>query len=288
MVVKDIKRVLVLGIGVMGNGIVQSCASAGYDVTVVDVSDEILERGLSNIKKSLGRFVKSGKMTQDEADAIFNRITPTLNLEEAAKAADYVIEAVTEKLEIKEEIFRKLDENCREGVILGSNTSTLPIAALGAVTERPELVIGTHFMNPPPLMKGVEIIRSIATSDETTEITNKFIESLGKVPIVVKDSPGFITNRLLFILLNEAARTHAEGLSGIEDADTLLKLCFNWPMGPFELMDLIGLDTCVFVLDSIYKETGNPTYAPAPILREYMRSGWLGRKSGRGWYDYSK
>ncbi|RLG35642.1 3-hydroxybutyryl-CoA dehydrogenase, partial [Methanosarcinales archaeon] len=207
MVVKDIKRVLVLGIGVMGNGIVQSCASAGYDVTVVDVSDEILERGLSNIKKSLGRFVKSGKMTQDEADAIFNRITPTLNLEEAAKAADYVIEAVTEKLEIKEEIFRKLDENCREGVILGSNTSTLPIAALGAVTERPELVIGTHFMNPPPLMKGVEIIRSIATSDETTEITNKFIESLGKVPIVVKDSPGFITNRLLFILLNEAART---------------------------------------------------------------------------------
>ncbi|MHC1635233.1 MAG: 3-hydroxyacyl-CoA dehydrogenase family protein [Candidatus Methanospirareceae archaeon] len=282
----EIKKVCVVGIGVMGHGITQVCAQAGYETSVVDLTDEILEKGMNNIKNSLSKFVKKGKMTQEEMDKIIGRIKPTTSLEEGAKDADYVIEAVFEDVEVKKEVFKKLDEICPSHTILGTNTSTIPITLIGSATKRPEKVIGAHFMNPPPLMPGVEVITGLRTSKETLDITLDFIKSLGKETVVVKDTPGFVTNRIIHIVINEGVKLLEEGVASAEDIDKICRLCFNWPMGPLQLADLIGLDIATNVLESIYQETGWEWFKPAKPLKRMKEAGWLGRKTGKGFYEY--
>ncbi|RZN71493.1 MAG: 3-hydroxyacyl-CoA dehydrogenase family protein [Candidatus Methanolliviera hydrocarbonicum] len=283
----EIKKVCVVGIGVMGNGITQVSAQAGYDTSVVDLSDEILQRGLGNITKSLSKFVEKGKLTEEEMEEVVGRIKPTTDLKEGAKDADFVIEAVFERSDAKKEVFKELDEICPPDTILASNTSTIPISLLGSATKRPEKVMGTHFMNPVPLMRGVEMIRSLATSENTLNTSLEFIQSLGKETAVVKDSPGFVTNRLMPLILNEAAKMYEEGLSTVEDADKIVRLSFNWPMGPFQLFDLIGIDTICDVLEAVYTETGWERYKPAPIIRRMVEVGWTGRKAKKGFYEYT-
>jgi 3-hydroxybutyryl-CoA dehydrogenase len=284
----EIKKVCVVGTGVMGNGIVQVCAQSGYDTSVVDVSDDLLQRGLGNIKKSLSKFVEKGKLTQEQMSKAVGGIKPTTNLKEGAKEADFVIEAVFERGDVKRDIFRQLDGICPPHTILASNTSTIPISLLGSVTKRPEKVIGTHFMNPVPMMRGVEIIKSLATSEETLSISLDFIHSLDKETAVVKDSPGFVTNRIMPLFLNEAAKLYEENLATVEDMDKVVRLSFNWPMGPFQLLDLIGIDTIVDVLEAVYIETGWERYKPVPVLKRMKEVGWTGRKTGKGFYDYTR
>jgi 3-hydroxybutyryl-CoA dehydrogenase len=284
----EIKKVCVVGTGVMGNGIVQVCAQAGYDISVVDIRDDLLERGINNIKWSLSKFVEKGKLTQEQMDKVMRRIKPTTNMKEGAKEADFVIEAAFERADVKKDIFGQLDEICPSHTILASNTSTIPISLLGSVTKHPERVIGTHFMNPVPLMRGVEIIKSLATSEETLKISLDFIQSLGKETAVVKDSPGFVTNRIMPLFLNEAAKLYEENLATVEDMDKIMRLSFNWPMGPFQLLDLVGIDTMVDLLEAVYMETGWERYKPAPILKRMREIGWTGRKTGKGFYDYTK
>jgi 3-hydroxybutyryl-CoA dehydrogenase len=284
----EIKKVCIIGTGVMGNGIVQVCAQAGYDTSVVDVSDDILKRGLYNIKKSLSKFVEKGKLTQEQMNEVAGRIKPTTNMKEGAKEADFVIEAAFERADVKKDIFKQLDDICPSHTIMASNTSTIPISLLGSATKHPERVIGTHFMNPVPLMRGVEIVTSLATSEETLRISLDFIHSLDKETAVVKDSPGFVTNRIMPLFLNEAAKLHEENLATLEDMDKIVRLSFNWPMGPFQLLDLIGIDTMVDLLEAIYMETGWERYKPAPILRRMKELSRTGRKTGKGFYDYTK
>jgi 3-hydroxybutyryl-CoA dehydrogenase len=284
--IEKIKKVCVIGIGVMGRGIAQVCAQAGYDTSVVGKSDETLEKKMSDIKNSLSRAIKRGKITQAAMDKIMERITGTARLEEGAKGADFVIEAVPERLDVKQDIFRELDEICPEDTILGSNTSTIPIASLGAVTKRPDRVIGTHFFNPAPVMRGVEVIKSISTSEDTVKKTLEFIKSLGKKGVAVKDSPGFLVNRISTLILNEAAKIYQENLASKEDIDQILKLSLNWPMGPFQLLDLVGIDTAVDALNTIYNETGWDRYKPAPPLTRLVKVGWTGRKAGKGFHEY--
>ncbi|MHC1599868.1 MAG: 3-hydroxyacyl-CoA dehydrogenase family protein [Candidatus Methanospirareceae archaeon] len=283
------KKVCVVGIGVMGNGLAQVCAQAGYDTSIVGRSEESLERGLKNIQRGLSIFVKRGRIQQEEADSILDalRAQATTSLEEGAKGADFVIEAVYEDLALKKEIFRALDRICPEHTILASNTSTFPITALATVTKRPDKVIGTHFMNPPPLVHGVEIIKSLLTSEDTVRRTDEFIRSLGKEPIEVKDSPGFVVSRMICLVMNEAVRMHEEGIASVEDIDKIARLCFNWPMGPFQLLDLIGVDIVAAVLNAMYNETGSERFKPALLMVQMVRAGWTGRKAGRGFYDYT-
>jgi 3-hydroxybutyryl-CoA dehydrogenase len=282
----EIKKVCIVGTGVMGNGITQVCAHAGYETSVVDLNDAILKRALENIKKSLSKFVEKGKITQDKMDETIGKIKPTTDIKEGAKDADYVIEAVFERSEVKKGVLKQLDEISPSNTILASNTSTIPISLLGSATKRPDKVIGTHFMNPVPLMRGVEIIKSVVTSEETLNTSLDFIHSLGKETAVVKDSPGFVTNRIMPLILNEAAKMYEEGLASVEDADKIVRLSFNWPMGPFQLLDLIGIDTTVDILDAIYMETGWERYKPAPVIRRMREVGWTGRKTKKGFYDY--
>lgn len=282
----EIKKVCIVGTGVMGNGITQVCAQAGYETSVVDLSDALLKRALENIKKSLSKFVEKGKITQDKMDETIGRIKPTTDIKDGAKDADFVIEAVFERSDVKKGVLKQLDEISPSNTILASNTSTIPISLLGSATKRPDKVIGTHFMNPVPLMRGVEIIKSVVTSEETLNTSLDFIHSLGKETAVVKDSPGFVTNRLMPLVLNEAAKMYEEGLSTVEDADKIVRLSFNWPMGPFQLLDLIGIDTICDVLEAIYIETGWERYKPAPVIRRMREVGWTGRKTKKGFYDY--
>ena len=284
-----VKKVCVVGIGVMGNGLVQVCAQAGYETSVVSRNEESLERGLRNIQGGLSIFVKRGRLQQEEADSILDalRARATTSLEEGARGADFVIEAVYEDLNLKEEIFRELDRICPEHAILASNTSTFPITALATITKRPDKVIGTHFMNPPPLVHGVEIIKSLLTSEETVRRTDEFIRSLGKEPIEVKDSPGFVVSRMICLVMNEAVRMHEEGIASVEDIDKIARLCFNWPMGPFQLLDLIGIDIVAAVLNAMYNETGGDRFKPALRMVQMVRAGWTGRKAGRGFYKYT-
>lgn len=284
-----VKKVCVVGIGVMGNGLVQVCAQAGYETSVVSRNEESLERGLRNIQGGLSIFVKRGRLQQEEADSILDalRARATTSLEEGARGADFVIEAVYEDLKLKEGIFRELDRICPEHAILASNTSTFPITALATVTKRPDKVIGTHFMNPPPLVHGVEIIKSLLTSEETVRRTDEFIRSLGKEPIEVKDSPGFVVSRMICLVMNEAVRMHEEGVASVEDIDKIARLCFNWPMGPFQLLDLIGIDIVAAVLNTMYNETGGDRFKPALRMVQMVRAGWTGRKAGRGFYKYT-
>jgi len=282
------KKVCVVGMGVMGNGLVQVCAQSGYDTAVVSRSEESLERGIAKIEGNISRLVKKGRMQQEEADSILDAIRggATTSLEEGAKEADFVIEAVYEDLELKKELFRALDRICPEYTIFASNTSTFPITALATVTKRPDKVIGTHFMNPPPLIPGVEIIKSLLTSEDTVQRTDEFVRSLGKEPIEVKDSPGFVVSRMICLVMNEAVRIHEEGVASVEDIDKIARLCFNWPIGPFQLLDLIGLDIVAAVLNAMYNETGGERFKPALLMVQMVRAGWTGQKAGKGFYEY--
>ncbi|WP_141992320.1 3-hydroxybutyryl-CoA dehydrogenase [Bacillus sp. B4EP4a] len=281
-----IQKVMVIGAGQMGSGIAQVCAMSGYEVLLHDLKDEYVEKGLGTITKNLSRQVEKGKMESGEKDAILSRLTSSTNLKNAA-AVDLVIEAAVENMEIKTKIFAELDEITPQHVILASNTSSLPITEIAAATKRPEKVIGMHFMNPVPVMKLVEIIRGLATSDEVYKEVEKMAESLNKVPVEVNDFPGFVANRILMPMINEAIYTLYEGVATKEAIDDVMKMGMNHPMGPLTLADFIGLDTCLYIMETLHQGLGDDKYRPCPLLRKYVKAGWLGKKSGRGFYEYN-
>jgi len=280
-----IRKVCVIGSGTMGNGIAQVCAQAGYETTMVDVKQEFLDRGMNMVKSSLSKFVQKEKIKQEDMNKILARLHTSVDMRNAAKDADYVIEAVFERAEVKLPIFGQLEEICPRETILASNTSGIPVSLLASATKRPDKVIGTHFMNPVPLMKGVEIVRTLLTSEETLKVSLGFVKSLGKETVAVKDSPGFVTNRIITLVINEAAKLLEENLASIEDIDKIEKLSHNWPMGPFELADLVGIDVLVDLLEGIYQQTGWERYKPAPILKRMVELGYTGRKAGKGFYQ---
>ena len=282
-----VNSVAVIGAGTMGNGIAQTFASHGVATTLVDLDEALLERGVAAIGKSLGRFVKKEKLTQDAADEILGRVSSSTSMD-ALRQADLMVEAVTERTEVKLEVFRTADGLLPDGAILASNTSSISITLLGAATKRPESVIGMHFMNPVPLMKLVEVIRGQDTSDETTQRVMTTAAELGKTPVEANDYPGFISNRVLMPMINEAAYCLMEGVSSREGIDEIMKLGMNHPMGPLTLADLIGLDVCVGILDVLKDGLGDDKYRACPLLRRMVAAGHLGRKTGRGFYEYDQ
>ena len=251
---------------------------------MVDVKQEFIDRGMKAIKASLGKFAEKGKISQADMEKALAAIRTSTNLKEAAKDADYVIEAVFERADVKMPIFEQLEEVCRKETILASNTSGIPISLLASATQRPDKVIGMHFMSPVPLMRGLEVVKSLLTSEETLKVSLDFARAVGKEPVVVKDSPGFVTNRILPLVMNEAAKLLEENLASIEDMDKIVRLSFNWPMGPFELADLVGIDVAVDMLEGIYQQTGWERYKPTPLLKRMVEIGYLGRKTGKGFY----
>ncbi|WP_029422239.1 3-hydroxybutyryl-CoA dehydrogenase [Alicyclobacillus macrosporangiidus] len=282
----DIRKVLVAGAGQMGSGIAQVAAQAGLEVLLYDIAETFTERGLSGIRKNLARSVEKGRLTQAEMDEALERIRTSTDLAQAAEC-DMAIEAVTENLQVKLELFRRLDEILPAHAILASNTSSLPITQLAAVTGRPEQVIGMHFMNPVPVMKLVEVIRGLATADPVYETVKALAERMGKTTVEVRDFPGFVSNRVLMPMINEAIYCVYEGVASVEDVDQVMKLGMNHPMGPLTLADFIGLDTCLAILEVLYEGFGDPKYRPCPLLRQYVQAGWLGKKTGRGFYQYT-
>jgi len=275
----------VVGAGTMGNGIAQVAARAGYEVVLRDVSEEFLARGMQAVDRSLQRDVDKERLKEEEKRAVVGRIRTTTALSDLA-GAGFVIEAITESLEAKRSVFQELDGVCGADAILASNTSSISITKLGAATRRPEKVIGMHFMNPVPVMKLVEVIRGIATSDETWARTRELCEKFGKTALECNDSPGFVSNRVLMPMINEAVFALHEGVATRESIDGIMKLGMNHPMGPLTLADFIGLDVCLAILNVLHTELGDPKYRPCPLLRKYVDAGWLGRKSGRGFYEY--
>ncbi len=282
----EVKTFGVVGSGQMGNGIAQVAAAAGLNVIMSDIKEEFCEKGLATIANSLGRLVKKEKMTEADKDAILARITTTTDLKDMAKA-DFVVEAAVEREDLKFNIFRELDKACPEHVILSTNTSSIPIGRIAAQTSRPDKVIGMHFMNPVPMMKLVEVIKGIATSEETFKLTWELSEKFGKVPAEANDFPGFIANRILMPMINEAVFCLYQSVGKAQDIDTVMKLGMNHPMGPLALADLIGLDTCLAIMETLYDGFKDSKYRPCPLLRKYVEAGWLGRKSGKGFYDYN-
>lgn len=280
-----IQKIMVIGAGQMGSGIAQVCAQAGYDVLLNDIKEESYNKGLASITKNLSRNVEKERMTEDEKNNTLNRIAKSLDLNDAS-TVDIVIEAAVENMEIKKSIFAKLDEIAPKHAILASNTSSLPITEIAAATKRPEKVIGMHFMNPVPVMKLVEIIRGLATDDEVYNSVEKMTEKLSKVPVEVNDFPGFVANRILMPMINEAIYTLYEGVATEESIDKVMKLGMNHPMGPLQLADFIGLDTCLYIMETLHEGFGDSKYRPCPLLRKYVAAGWLGKKSGRGFYQY--
>jgi len=285
MALDTIKTVGVLGAGTMGNGIAHVFAKAGYSVILRDIDQKSLDRALDTIGKNLDREVKKAKIAEADKPAILARIKMTTDAK-ALASADLAIEAVSEQRELKERVLKEVDAALRPGAIIASNTSSISITALAAKTSRPENFIGMHFMNPVPVMTLVEVIRGLQTSDETFALTMALCEKLGKKPVAVNDSPGFVSNRVLMPMINEAAYTVMEGVATPESVDAVMKLGMNHPMGPLELADFIGLDVCMDILEVLYQGLGDPKYRACPLLRKYVAAGWLGRKSSRGFYRY--
>ncbi|WP_173918546.1 3-hydroxybutyryl-CoA dehydrogenase [Halobacillus sp. Marseille-Q1614] len=280
-----IEKVMVIGAGQMGAGIAQVFAQAGLQVKLNDLKEEALEKGLEGIQKRLSRAVEKGKMTEAKQQQTVQNLSGTTDLKDASDC-DLIIEAVVENMDIKTKVFQTLDEVAPLHAILASNTSSLPITEIAAVTNRPSQVIGMHFMNPVPVMKLVEIIRAIQTSDETYQAIEDTAKRLNKTPVEVNDFPGFVSNRILMPMINEAIYTVYEGVSSVEDVDTVMKLGMNHPMGPLTLADFIGLDTCLYIMEVLHEGFGDSKYRPCPLLRQYVKAGWLGKKSGRGFYSY--
>ena len=280
------EKIFVLGAGTMGSGIVQAFAQKGYEVIVRDIKDELVQSGIVRINNVLSKLVSKGKMTEETKEDILSRISGTTDMNLAADC-DLVVEAEIENMKIKKEIFAELDKICKPETILASNTSSLSITEVASATNRPEKVIGMHFFNPAPVMKLVEIIRGMATSQETFDAVKELSVAIGKEPVEVEEAPGFVVNRILIPMINEASFILQEGIASVEDIDTAMKYGANHPMGPLALGDLIGLDVCLAIMDVLYNETGDTKYRSSSILRKYVRAGWLGRKSGRGFYNYN-
>ncbi|WP_053218120.1 3-hydroxybutyryl-CoA dehydrogenase [Virgibacillus senegalensis] len=281
----QLNKIMVVGAGQMGAGIAQVCATAGLHVLLYDVSEASLKKGIAGIQKRLQRALEKGKLTGEARQAAVNRLASSTTLEDA-QSCDLVIEAAVENMEIKMDIFRQLDEYAPGHAILASNTSSLPITEIAAATKRPNQVIGMHFMNPVPVMKLVEVIRGLQTSNETFETVKQLAVRLEKTPVEVNDYPGFAANRILMPMINEAIYAVYEGVSSPEDIDTVMKLGMNHPMGPLQLADFIGLDTCLYIMEVLHEGFGDSKYRPCPLLRKYVKAGWLGKKTGQGFYSY--
>ena len=282
------KNIVVIGAGTMGNGIAHTFAQTGFNVNLVDVSTEALEKGLKTITTNLDRIVAKGNLKEEQKNETLNNISTFTQLEDAAKNADLIVEAATENIDLKLKIFRQMDELAPENCILATNTSSISITKIASVTQRPEKVIGMHFMNPVPIMKLVEIIKGYSTTKETFDTVYEMSKTLGKVPVEVNDYPGFVANRILMPMINESIETLYNGVAGVEEIDTVMKLGMAHPMGPLQLADFIGLDVCLAILNVMYNGFKNPKYAPNPLLVNMVTAGKLGVKSGEGFYDYSE